>query len=295
MKGRRKKDESRANEFRQRLLAWSQTPESSRPSLRELARELGTSHALLQHYLNTLDKWQADEDWRRAREIRDRATAEGRPMTAWEAQQSRSLDRRAVCLSIESSFENSVKSYQREIERCINDGKMPRPGYRKLLRMIASIRGGQAARRAAQHAQVLLQKYFSPEGTKALRERLRKAPKPDRAFLKRRRGEMRLQRLVERFEEVGGLVLLDEGQVRYFVVEETAVSRVLVAELAKYYHVLRQRLMELVGKVDFEKIKTEICQRFPTVSLNPLEPSPVTAEGAGNSAKPERRRSHALV
>jgi hypothetical protein len=44
MKGRKKKPESRATEFRQRLVIRKQTPESLRPSLRQLARELGTSH-----------------------------------------------------------------------------------------------------------------------------------------------------------------------------------------------------------------------------------------------------------
>lgn len=57
MRGRKPKYESRAAEFRQRLVAWKQTPESMRPSLRALARELQTSHALLQHYLDGLDEW----------------------------------------------------------------------------------------------------------------------------------------------------------------------------------------------------------------------------------------------
>jgi hypothetical protein len=61
MQGRKTKQESRADEFRQRLLAWKQIPESLRPSLRELARELGTSHQLLEHYLGGLEKWQHKE------------------------------------------------------------------------------------------------------------------------------------------------------------------------------------------------------------------------------------------
>jgi hypothetical protein len=298
MKGRKKKQESRAQEMRARLLVWKQSPESLRPSLRALARELRTSHALLQHYLSSLGKWQAQEDWRRVEEIRARAKAENRSLTPWEEQQSRALDRRAVCLFIESSFEGSVRHYEREIDRCIKDGKMPTRGYPKLLRMIASIRGGEAAQRAAQHAQVLLEKYFSPEGQKAIREHLRKTPRLDRAVRKvkeARYHEIRLQKLVERFEEVGGVLLLDEGQVRYFVPEETAVSRVLVAELANYHDKLRQRLTELVKTVNFAKIKAEICQRFPGVSLNPLESTLAIVEGAGNSAKPEGEKSHGLA
>ncbi len=298
MKGRKKKQESRAAEFRRRLVEWSRTQESARPSLRALARELHTSHQMLAHCLHGLDKWRAEEDWRRAREVRARANAEGRPMTPWEEQQSRTLDRRAFCLFIEAGFEDSVKRYEREIERCVKDGKMPTRGYPKLLRMIASIRGGEPAQRAAQHAQVLLQKYFSPEGQRAIREQVRKVPRRNRSLPKvaeARYHEIRLQKLVERFEEIGGVILLDEGQVRYFVLEETAVSRVLVGELAKYHDRLKQRLTELVKTVNFAKIKAEICQRFPGVSLNPLESMLAIAEGAGNSAKPGGEKSHGLA
>jgi len=69
MSGRKPKEESRATEFRQRLMAWKQTPESMRPSLRALGREVGTSHQLLQHYLDGLEIWHAREELaRRARE-----------------------------------------------------------------------------------------------------------------------------------------------------------------------------------------------------------------------------------
>jgi hypothetical protein len=275
MKGRKHKEESRAAELRQRLIVWQETPESMRPPLRALARELRTSHALLQHYLINLGKWQAEEDWRCVREIRARAKAEGRQMTPWEEQQSRALDRRAMCLFIESVFEDSVKRYEREIERCIKDGKMPTPGYPKLLRMIASTRGGPAAQRATQRAQEVLQKYFSPEGQKAMREQVRKASRLDRAVPKvpeARYHEIRLQKLVERFEEIGGVLLLDEGQVRYFVPEQSAVSRALVTELVNYRKELKHILELNIAKVDFVRVKSEICQRFPSVSLSPLEP-----------------------
>ncbi len=275
MKGRKRKDESRAAELRQRLIVWQQTPESVRPALRTLARELRISHGLLQHYLNNLEKRQADEDWRRAREIRARATAEDRPMTPWEEQQSRSLDRRALRLFIESTLDDHVKKLECEIEQTIRDGNAPAPQVSKMLRMIASTPRGPAAHRGAQRASAVLQKYFSPEGQKAIRAQLRKAPKLERAVRrvpKARYHEIRLQKLVERFEETGGVLLLDEGQVGYFVPRETAVSRVLLSELAHYDERLRQRLMELVGKVDFEKIKAEICQRFPSASLSPLNP-----------------------
>jgi|SRR5579863_968498 len=46
VRGRKPAYESRAAEFRQRLMVWKGTAESSRPSLRALAVELGTSHQI---------------------------------------------------------------------------------------------------------------------------------------------------------------------------------------------------------------------------------------------------------
>src|SRR5215471_110184 len=90
--GRKAGQESRAAEFRQRLVIWKQTPESSRPSLRALSRELDTSHQLLEHYLDGLEEWQAVERYRmatqraqeRARKIEACAAAEGLEMTIRE-------------------------------------------------------------------------------------------------------------------------------------------------------------------------------------------------------------------
>jgi hypothetical protein len=93
MRGRKPRQESRAIEFRRKLIEWKQTAESSRPPLRALARELGTSHQLLTFYLKGLDKWQGEEYRRQAREIRARASDEGRPLTQWETQQARHYDR----------------------------------------------------------------------------------------------------------------------------------------------------------------------------------------------------------
>lgn len=59
--GRRRAQESRGTEFRRKLIEWKQTPDSSRPSLRAVARELGTSHQLLAFYLEGLEKRQAEE------------------------------------------------------------------------------------------------------------------------------------------------------------------------------------------------------------------------------------------
>ncbi len=88
--GRKPAQESRATEFRRRLIAWKQTPEASRPSLRALAREFGTSHQLLTFYLKGLGKWQGEESLRRAKEIR--ARVENRVLTPWEVQQAQDCD-----------------------------------------------------------------------------------------------------------------------------------------------------------------------------------------------------------
>jgi hypothetical protein len=90
VRGRKTKNESRSAEFRQRLLIWRKTPELVRPSLRALARELGTTHQLLQHYLDGVGVWAAqqgrlrvDQEYKRkCQDIRLRANAEGR--STWD-------------------------------------------------------------------------------------------------------------------------------------------------------------------------------------------------------------------
>jgi hypothetical protein len=90
MRGRKPTQESRSAELRQSVIEWKQSPEGSRPSLRALARQLGTSHQLLKHYLDGLEKWRYMERHRKATEesaqIIARAIVEGRPMTEWEEQ-----------------------------------------------------------------------------------------------------------------------------------------------------------------------------------------------------------------
>ena len=81
MRGRKPAYESRATEFRQRLIVWEQTPKALRPPLRTLADELGTSHQMLSYYRTGLDIWRAKEE---AKRIHARAAAEGREMTVRE-------------------------------------------------------------------------------------------------------------------------------------------------------------------------------------------------------------------
>jgi len=65
MRGRKPKQESRAAEFRQRLVEWKETPAAFQPSLRALARELATSHQLLAHFLSGLEEWRRERDLER--------------------------------------------------------------------------------------------------------------------------------------------------------------------------------------------------------------------------------------
>jgi hypothetical protein len=60
--GRKPKRESRSEEFRQTLAEGQQAPAAFRPSLRTPARELGTTHQLLSHYLATLEEWRREKD-----------------------------------------------------------------------------------------------------------------------------------------------------------------------------------------------------------------------------------------
>ena len=121
MRGRKPDYESRATEFRQRLIAWKETPESSRPSLRALARELGTSHQLLKHYIDRLEKWLYQERFRRAKKqsegIRARAAAEGRYMTPSEEQQVRAYDRAAMSAMVAPMLLDQIESIKQADKR----------------------------------------------------------------------------------------------------------------------------------------------------------------------------------
>jgi hypothetical protein len=116
VRGRKPAQESRATEFRRKLMEWKQTPQSSRPSLRALARDLGTSHQLLAFYLMGLGEWQAREYWRRAREIRARAKDENRGLTPWEEQQARANDRAGAGTMAHSMLLDQIGRMKRESE-----------------------------------------------------------------------------------------------------------------------------------------------------------------------------------
>jgi hypothetical protein len=120
-RGRKPNRESRSTEFRRRLIAWKQIPESHRPSLRTLACELGTSHQLLSHLLVGLEKWREEERYReaknRCKEIRSRAEAENRPLTPSEEEQIRASDRASTRALIDSILLNQIENIKREAKR----------------------------------------------------------------------------------------------------------------------------------------------------------------------------------
>jgi len=117
MRGRKPAAESRGSEIRARLTEWVRKPEFSRPSLRALARELGTSHQLLSFYLKNLHKWQSKEHWRQAREIRARANAEGRALTQREEQQFYAYNGAGIRATVDPILLNVIERVRKESER----------------------------------------------------------------------------------------------------------------------------------------------------------------------------------
>src|SRR5580698_5069980 len=70
--GRRPKEDSRADELREKLLKWNYFPKEVRPSLRRLADALDTSHQLLSHLLVGLENWERKQDLARVRVLTGR-------------------------------------------------------------------------------------------------------------------------------------------------------------------------------------------------------------------------------
>lgn len=69
-RGRKPKEESRAEELHTELAAWRQLG-FLRPSLRKLAAQLGTSHQLLSHCIKSQDEWEARRQALRSKESGD--------------------------------------------------------------------------------------------------------------------------------------------------------------------------------------------------------------------------------
>jgi hypothetical protein len=116
---RKPKELSRANEFRQALVEWRRAPQGIRPSLRDLAKQLGTSHQLLSHLLTGLDLWLAHQTYNAAAQIKTRARHENRLLTQDEIWTSENLERTAVRLHIGSLITDSL----REVRKKADDGE----------------------------------------------------------------------------------------------------------------------------------------------------------------------------
>jgi hypothetical protein len=152
--GRKHLDQSRADEIRARLAEWKRLPESSRPTLRALARELGTSHQLLSHYLQGWHKWQAKQYRHRAKEIRARVGAETQPLVMDELlKKAESYDRAAFQCMISSMLDDLLKRIERDAKvGCLKAVQM------KMLRLLAS--------RGDRRAQQILDKLNSAKESK---------------------------------------------------------------------------------------------------------------------------------
>jgi transposase-like protein len=118
MKGRKPKQDSRADEIRARLVAWEQESESARPSLRSLARDLGTSHQLLSHYIEGLGVWQAKRQMAEYRRLKDEAEAsakaERRPLTPQEDEQMCFYGRKWVDHMLVVALEQTLMDWRRQ-------------------------------------------------------------------------------------------------------------------------------------------------------------------------------------
>jgi len=97
---------------------------------------------------------------KQSEEILARAQAENRPMSPWEEEQARILDRRALCLSLEVGIDESLTTWEGEIEQALRDGKPLAPELPKMLRKIGAA--------GNEKAQAMLRKYFSPEARQRL-------------------------------------------------------------------------------------------------------------------------------
>lgn len=114
--GRKRVGSSRLMEFRQALSRWKDTPESMRPSLRQLAEQLGTTHQLLTYCLKRLGKWQAKDDWRRNEGIREKARSEGRSLTPYEEHDVRLRDRRAMSLFCDFALQRQLEKLKKKLK-----------------------------------------------------------------------------------------------------------------------------------------------------------------------------------
>ena len=149
-RGRKPASESRATEIRVRLMAWRQTPEAFRSSLRGLAAEIGTSHQLLSFYLRRWDRWQQKEYRRKANEIRACAEAENRDLTQWEEAQVAAYQRASFHSLLDSALSDVLPGWLRERQADAKARRLSRAQLKVL---------GFLAQRGVPAAQRILQRY----------------------------------------------------------------------------------------------------------------------------------------
>ncbi len=152
-RGRKPASESRAAEIRAKLLAWKQTPEPQKSSLRTLAARLGTSHQLLSVYLKGLNNWQKKDYQNRAATIRNLARAENRDMTSWEQSQVATLERLSFRCAIESVLTSTLKQYEAEFQEKERTGLTR--NELKIVRMLAQ-HGSRMAQKLIEKRQINL-------------------------------------------------------------------------------------------------------------------------------------------
>jgi hypothetical protein len=79
---------------------------------------MGTSHQLLKHYLDDLERWKADQNYRNAKrqiaETHARAEAENRPMTEWEARQVNAWDWTAMRHKVAAGFFKRIEKIRKK-------------------------------------------------------------------------------------------------------------------------------------------------------------------------------------
>ena len=105
-----------ANETRELLICWKQQTRAARPSMRALARELGTSHQLLQYYLKTLLRWQGKQYFRKAKEVYARAESENRFTTPEENRKALEFNRAGVAVWAEDELNGVVDRLEQDAE-----------------------------------------------------------------------------------------------------------------------------------------------------------------------------------
>jgi hypothetical protein len=119
----------RPDEIKARLVAWQETPESERPSLRGLAAEMGVSHQLLSHHLKGLEHWRIEQrrlELKREREsMWERVNGEHRLPTEDEYARITGILREEVQLVV-------TPLAWKAIERSAQSGKLSKRGVKWL-------------------------------------------------------------------------------------------------------------------------------------------------------------------